>query len=260
VRLNSTKLVTRDVPALAQFYATVTGLVPVGIEDYVELETATGILAISSQRGTDTFYAGAAEPAANRSLILDFEVADVDRERVRLGRLAVECVLEPTDQPWGSRTLLFRDPDGNLISFTAPLPGARPLQPAKTMKKPTTVHWIVTGAISSFMLFSAYYSGSHPVEFGQMGFPNYFRIELTVAKIIGALLLLVPAVPVRVREWIYACFGVVLVSAFIAKLNSGYPLSGLVEPLSVLALMAGALAYLDKVNRAAAHNPLGAAR
>jgi len=254
MRLNSTKLVTQDVPALARFYATVTGIVPVGIEDYVELETASGTLAISSKRGVDTFYAGAAEPAANRSVIIDFEVGDVDRERVRLGRLAIECVMEPTDQPWSSRTLLFRDPDGNLISFTMPLPGAPALQPFKTMKKPTTVHWVVTGTISFFMLFSAYYSGSHPVEFGQMGFPNYFRIELTVAKTIGALLLLVPAVPVRVREWIYACFGVVLVSAFIAKLNSGYPLIGLIEPLFVLATMAGALAYLDKVNRAAVRN------
>src|SRR6187551_2392768 len=73
MKLASTRLVTHDVCALARFYATVTGIVPVGIEHYAELETATGVLAISSKRGVDIFNAGAAEPAANRSVIIEFE-------------------------------------------------------------------------------------------------------------------------------------------------------------------------------------------
>jgi len=54
---------------MARFYAIVTGIVPIGIENYVELETATGTLAISSKRGVDIFHAGAAEPAANRCIV-----------------------------------------------------------------------------------------------------------------------------------------------------------------------------------------------
>jgi predicted enzyme related to lactoylglutathione lyase len=104
---------------LVQFYSTITGIVPVGIEDYAEFETATGILAISSKRGVDIFNAGAAEPAANRSVIIEFEVEDVDRERSRLDRIVGEFVMEPTNQPWGSRSMLFRDPEGNLINFFA---------------------------------------------------------------------------------------------------------------------------------------------
>ena len=110
-------LVTYDVCALAQFYSDVTGIVPVGIEDYVEFDTATGVLAISSKRGVDIFNAGAAEPAANRSVIVEFEVENVDHERSRLDRIVAEFVMEPIDQPWGSRSMLFRDPDGNLINF-----------------------------------------------------------------------------------------------------------------------------------------------
>jgi predicted enzyme related to lactoylglutathione lyase len=117
MKLASTRLVTHDVCALARFYSTVIGIVPVGIEDYVEFETATGVLAISSKRGVDIFNAGAAVPAANRSVIVEFEVENVDRERSRLDRIIGEFVLEPTDQPWGSRSMLFRDPDGNLINF-----------------------------------------------------------------------------------------------------------------------------------------------
>jgi hypothetical protein len=36
---------------------------------------------------------------------------------LRLSVLVEEFVLEPTDQPWGNRSLMFRDPDGNLINF-----------------------------------------------------------------------------------------------------------------------------------------------
>ncbi len=134
MKLASTRLVTRDVRSLARFYAAITGIPPVGIEDYVELETATGVLAICSQRGVDVFNAGAAVSAANRSVILEFEVENVDRERTRLERLVGEFVMEPIDQPWGSRSMLFRDPDGNLISFftqkPAPDAGVRVRPPA----------------------------------------------------------------------------------------------------------------------------------
>ena len=98
------------------------------------------------------------------------------------------------------------------------------------------------------MLFSAYYSGTHKAEFTQtLGFPNYFRIELTAAKIIGALMLLIPQVTARVREWIYVSFGIVLVSAAIAKEVSGYSVQGVAEPVSVLLIMIGANVYLNRL-------------
>ena len=124
MKLAQARLVTGDVPALARFYEAVLGIAPIGSEDYVELRGSGSTLAISSKRSVDLFNAGAAEPAANRSVILDFEVKDVDQERSRLQELVAEFVLEPTDQPWGSRSMLFRDPDGNLINFFAPVAGA----------------------------------------------------------------------------------------------------------------------------------------
>jgi uncharacterized glyoxalase superfamily protein PhnB len=67
------------------------------------------------------FNAGAAEPRANHSVIIEFEVSDVDRERVRMGGIVGTFVMEPTNQPWGNRSMLLRDPDGNLINIYAPL-------------------------------------------------------------------------------------------------------------------------------------------
>jgi uncharacterized glyoxalase superfamily protein PhnB len=62
-------------------------------------------------------------PANNRSMITEFEVDDVEAERSRLEETIEEWILEPTDQPWGNRSMLFRDPDGNVINFYAPISG-----------------------------------------------------------------------------------------------------------------------------------------
>ena len=117
MKLAHTRIVTKNVPALARFYEEITGITPFGVEDYKEFETPSGGFAISSQSKIDLHGAGAATSGANRSLILDFEVVDVDLERARLATIVEEFVLEPTDQPWGNRSMMFRDPDGNLINF-----------------------------------------------------------------------------------------------------------------------------------------------
>jgi hypothetical protein len=118
------------------------------------------------------------------------------------------------------------------------------------MKFDKAISLIIPTLISFFMLFSSYVSGTRVVEFTHLGFPNYFRIELTAAKVIGALALLIPQVPARIKEWIYVCFGVVLLSAAIAKFNSGYPITGVLEPLIVFTIMVGSLLYLNKLNNA----------
>ena len=49
-------------------------------------------------------------------IVLDFSVSDVDRELARLGRLGVDWVRPPTDQPWGARAMILRDPEGHAVS------------------------------------------------------------------------------------------------------------------------------------------------
>jgi catechol 2,3-dioxygenase-like lactoylglutathione lyase family enzyme len=126
MKLAAARIVTRDVAALARFYERVTGVIPVGSDEYVELRMAGTRLAISSENAVRLFGAASAASATNRSLILDFEVDDVDAERARLDGVVVDWVLEPTTQPWGNRSTLFRDPDGNLVNLFAPLPVSTP--------------------------------------------------------------------------------------------------------------------------------------
>jgi putative oxidoreductase len=92
-------------------------------------------------------------------------------------------------------------------------------------KKQKIVYRGAKGFISVFMLFSAYYSFSHAEALRHLGFPNYFRIELVTAKVIGAVLLLIPQMPGSIKEWIYSGFGIAMVSAMIAHICGGDPVS-----------------------------------
>jgi uncharacterized glyoxalase superfamily protein PhnB len=122
MKLASTRIVTKDVSVLAKFYEELLQIASVGTGEFVELRTSGAILAVGSECGVQMFNAGAAVAQANRSMIIEFEVADVDADRARLNSLIKEWVLEPTNQPWNDRSMLFRDPDGNLINFYAKLP------------------------------------------------------------------------------------------------------------------------------------------
>lgn len=117
VRLAQARIVTSDVGRLTQFYERILNVQSAGSEEYVELRTLGATLAISSQHAADLCGANGATPAQNRSVILDFEVQDVDAARRRLADFIEPFVLEPTTQPWGNRAMLFHDPDGNLINF-----------------------------------------------------------------------------------------------------------------------------------------------
>ncbi len=85
-------------------------------DHYIEIEATGSTLAICSQEFAKLFNRSAIQPNANRSLIIEFETDDVDQERLRLANVIHNFVMEPTDQPWGMRSMLFRDPDGNLIN------------------------------------------------------------------------------------------------------------------------------------------------
>lgn len=125
MRFLSTRLITADVPRLVAFYERVTQLTAVwGNELFAEIPTPVGTLAIGSDQTVPLFGAGSAEPAANRSAILEFLVDDVDAEYERLREDVGEVVTAPTTMPWGNRPLLFRDPDGNLVNLFTPVTDA----------------------------------------------------------------------------------------------------------------------------------------
>ena len=122
MNLVSIRLITDDVRRLAGFYEHITGVAAAwSTPDFAEIGTPAGTVAIGHARTVALFGAGSARPADNRTAIIEFLVADVDAEYARLRETVDEFVNEPTTMPWGNRSLLFRDPDGNLVNFFTPV-------------------------------------------------------------------------------------------------------------------------------------------
>jgi hypothetical protein len=90
----------------------------------------------------------------------------------------------------------------------------------RTSKGVVIAFWILTTLFCVEMLFTAYWEWFTPQSaqaFARLGFAAAsFRVELSLAKLLGVCALMIPAIPTRVKEWAYAGFAFNLVSALIA--------------------------------------------
>jgi Zn-dependent protease with chaperone function len=121
------------------------------------------------------------------------------------------------------------------------------------MKKDKIIYWTTTGIVCAVMLFSAInFSLNRPLgpgagSFAHLGLPNYFKIELTVAKILGVLALLIPNIPTKTKEFAYFGFGITLVSASIAHFASGDGIPFIIDPLLFLGALIVSYWYFNKI-------------
>lgn len=125
MKLVQSRIVTGDVEGLAGFYARLLGVTVALNEYYVEIEAGPASVGFSRRCFTEynvTEYQEQdhCQPDRGRprrdEIILDFLVDDVDAEYPRVAALGVDWVLPPATQPWGSRSMVFRDPAGNLVN------------------------------------------------------------------------------------------------------------------------------------------------
>jgi predicted enzyme related to lactoylglutathione lyase len=120
--LVSVRIITADIKRLVQFYEKATGTTAKwSTDDFAELRSEYFTLAIGSTQTLAFFGEGVAEPATNKSIIIEFLVENVDDNYEMIKGLTSKIVQQPTTMPWGNRSLLFRDPDGNLINFFTPV-------------------------------------------------------------------------------------------------------------------------------------------
>ncbi|KAF1016311.1 MAG: hypothetical protein GAK31_01802 [Stenotrophomonas maltophilia] len=122
MKFASVRLVTHAFAGMLQFYRDLSGVAPVVLADgFAELRLPGAVLALSSAELVQRFNAGAAVAASNRSAILEFEVDDVGAVAQHMRARGAEVVMPATVMPWGNRSLLLRDPDGNLVNvFSRP--------------------------------------------------------------------------------------------------------------------------------------------
>jgi hypothetical protein len=108
------------------------------------------------------------------------------------------------------------------------------------MKTTKIIYWISTAIVALMMAFSAFaYLTQEEIKQGfvHLGFPDYFRVELAVAKLLGAVVLLVPLAP-KFKEWAYVGFAITFISAFIAHTALADPISNRIGPVIAFGLLA----------------------
>jgi predicted enzyme related to lactoylglutathione lyase len=121
MRFASTRLIARDIKALVCFYEKLTDqkaewLAPV----FAEIVTPAATLAFGAAETVALFKEGSAEPASNRTAIVEFQVEDVEAEFVRL-KDDLDVVHAPKMMAWGNCAAQFRDPEGTLVGMYTPI-------------------------------------------------------------------------------------------------------------------------------------------
>ena len=118
----------------------------------------------------------------------------------------------------------------------------------KKVKTARIIYWIATilfllpeGVGSLFFNTKMAIEGTH-----HLGFPDYFRVELCMGKIIGAIIILSPMIPSRLKEWAYVGFGISAISAFISNWAVDGPVKAL-GVLPVLVILTVSYVYYHKI-------------
>lgn len=118
MKLALVTIVTANLEPMRTFYQTMLQVEPrIYRGNYVEFILEAGTLALWRQSEFETFGIATMQGAANRSILIELAVQNVDREYARLKNLSVEWVQGLTTQPWGHRAFYIRDPDGNVLNM-----------------------------------------------------------------------------------------------------------------------------------------------
>jgi predicted enzyme related to lactoylglutathione lyase len=119
----SIRIITDDLDGMVAFYERVTGTTarrPAPV--FAEIVTGGAVLALGTPATVAALGAAAPTARTNGSVIVEFLVDDVDDTFAELRDALDDVVLPPTTMPWGNRSTLFRDPDGNLVNvFSRPV-------------------------------------------------------------------------------------------------------------------------------------------
>lgn len=121
------------------------------------------------------------------------------------------------------------------------------------MKKDRIIYWITTGIVAFVMLYSifSFTLFDHAIypegAFQHLHLPGYFQTELTIAKILGLLALVIPAIPFKIKEFAYFGFAITLVSAIIAHSSVGDKWYNIVDPLGFLIVLIISYIYFLRI-------------
>ena len=134
-----------------------------------------------------------------------------------------------------------------VVNFEAGMSSTR-----HSVKKDEVIYWTSTGIVFAIMLWSGLNFAFNPAmkgAFAHFGLPNWFRVELTTAKLLGAFALLLPGIPRWIKSFAYSGFAITLVSASVAHLSSGDPLTYVIgHSMFLVSLIISDLYYHKRID------------
>src|SRR2546425_9999516 len=143
-----------------------------------------------------------------------------------------------------------------MITATDAIQGSAKATQGLRARRDRIVYWTTTAIVCAVMVFSIInftFIDRFPFSEGafvHLGLPNYFRTELTIAKALGVLALLVPGVPAKVKEFAYFGFAITLISASFAHFSSGdarISVLFIIDPLIFLGLLSVSDFHFNKL-------------
>ena len=129
------------------------------------------------------------------------------------------------------------------------------------MKKNKIIYRTSTGIIAAVMTYSiisfTFYDHAIYPEgaFQHLHLPAWFKAELTIAKVLGVLAMLIPAIPFKIKEFAYFGFAITLVSAVIAHAATGDKFYNMMDPMIFLCILIVSYLYFLKLRTPARQHP-----
>lgn len=119
------------------------------------------------------------------------------------------------------------------------------------MKTTKIIYWVTTSIICLFAS-SAIFMNSEMAKEGtaHVGIPRWLGLEISIGQLIGLVLLIVPMVPARVKEWAYVGFGILYISAVVAHIAIGDPLGNTIMAIVFFGLLITSYVNFHKLQKA----------
>lgn len=121
------------------------------------------------------------------------------------------------------------------------------------MKSTKIIYWITTSIICLFASSAIFMNSKMAIEgTTHLGIPRWLGLEVSIGQLIGLVLLIIPVVPARLKEWAYVGFGILYITATVAHIAVGDPLNNTIMAIVFFILLLVSYTSFHKLQAAKA--------
>jgi hypothetical protein len=119
------------------------------------------------------------------------------------------------------------------------------------MKTTKIIYWVTTSIICLFASSAIFMNSKMAIDGAtHLGIPRWLGLEVSIGQLVGLVLLIIPAIPARVKEWAYVGFGIMYISAAVAHIAMGDPLNNTIMAIVFFGLLIASYTSFHKLQKA----------